>query len=359
MFDSQKYSKIFPETRINQSNSVTLSNQFLRNREIIEFVNHHGYFRNTTVRGSITGETIDLGIIDDPIKGRAEANSQTVRDSSWDWLTDDFLTRFSDDAGLLCILTRWHIDDPIGRLIARKFGVKVLSFPAIATEDDEYRKTGDALFPELKPIDFLLERKAVMNPANFESLYQQNPVPPTGGTFKREWFKYWTVLPCFDDVVISVDCSFKKKEESSFVAIEVWGIRGPDSYFIDMTRERMGYVQTREAIRQMAYSYAGYSAILIEDKANGPAIIDDLSEELRGIIPIEPDGSKEARAESASTDYNAGNVFFPDPSIKLWTKDVVEEHACFPNFPTNDTVDAATQFIRWRRKHGGGVIIAD
>src|SRR5258708_36838822 len=94
-----------------------------RNRDILEFVNNElepteGYFRNTTVMGSGTGEGLDLGVIDDPIKGRAEASSLTVRDKTWGWLTDDFMSRFSDKAGLLMILTRWHLNDPAGRLLS-------------------------------------------------------------------------------------------------------------------------------------------------------------------------------------------------------------------------------------------------
>ncbi|MCR8526355.1 terminase family protein, partial [Escherichia coli] len=117
IYDSALFQSIFPETKISQSNVVTKSGQTMRNREMIEYVGKGGYFRNTTVRGSITGESLDLGVIDDPIKGRTEANSSTIRDAAWDWFTDDFFTRFSEDAGLLIILTRWHIDDPVGRLM--------------------------------------------------------------------------------------------------------------------------------------------------------------------------------------------------------------------------------------------------
>ncbi len=125
MMASDKYRKVFPGTTIPLKNAVTISSQKLRNREIIEFMESDGYFRNTTVQGSITGESLDLGVIDDPIRGRKDANSITVRNSAWDWFTDDFFTRFSENAGLLCILTRWHIDDPIGRLIESDKNVKV------------------------------------------------------------------------------------------------------------------------------------------------------------------------------------------------------------------------------------------
>lgn len=159
IFDSDKYKRVFPDTKLNLSNVVAISGQYLRNREILEYVGNDGYFRNTTIRGAITGESLDIGIIDDPLKGREEAQSQTVRDKTWDWLTDDFLTRFSDEAALLIIGTRWHIDDPIGRLRDLYKDLQVLSYKAIAEDDDRNRKKGEALFPKHKSIEFLLERK--------------------------------------------------------------------------------------------------------------------------------------------------------------------------------------------------------
>jgi hypothetical protein len=91
---------------------------------VLEFVGHEGYFRNTTVLGAITGEALDLGAIDDPLKGRAEASSDLQRDKVWNWLTDDVFSRFSENAGLIMIMTRWHVDDPAGRLIEH-FGKRV------------------------------------------------------------------------------------------------------------------------------------------------------------------------------------------------------------------------------------------
>lgn len=182
LYDSEVYAGIFPGTTINGSNAVTLSGQYLRNREILEYVGQEGYFRNTTVRGSITGESLDLGVIDDPIRGRADANSPTIREAAWDWFTDDFFTRFSEEAGLLAILTRWHVDDPIGRLVERYPDVKVLSYPAIAEVNDANRKVGDALFPEHKSVEFLREREAIMDRPNWLALYQQRPTASLDGT---------------------------------------------------------------------------------------------------------------------------------------------------------------------------------
>jgi hypothetical protein len=158
-----------------------------RNFDMLEFVGHEGYFRNTTVLGSITGEALDLGIIDDPIKSRAEASSENARDKAWNWLTDDVFSRFADKAALLLIGTRWHIDDPAGRMIEH-FGdrVQIARFPALAEHDEVHRKMGEPLFPELKSLDFLLERKKLYTSGSWEALYQQNPIITGGGVFPIE-----------------------------------------------------------------------------------------------------------------------------------------------------------------------------
>lgn len=126
------------------------------NSNLIEYVDHIGSFRNTTIEGKITGMELNLGILDDFVKGRAEASSRRARDATWHWFTDDFFTRFSKDSAFLTICTRWHIDDVIGRLKKQWPDMLILEFQAIAEKDEKFRKKGEALFPEHKPLDFLL-----------------------------------------------------------------------------------------------------------------------------------------------------------------------------------------------------------
>ena len=147
MFGSHRYKQIFPDTAIEDANVVTLSDRWKRNSSLIEFIGHAGSFRNTTVAGQINGLELHLGVIDDPIKGRAEAHSKLIRDKTWDWFADDFMSRFAKDGALLIIATRWHVDDPIGRFIERVPGVKMLCYPAIAEKDEFFRRKGEPLFP--------------------------------------------------------------------------------------------------------------------------------------------------------------------------------------------------------------------
>ena len=144
IMSSERYVSIFG-VRLGDGRS-----RWVRNSNTLEYPYYGGSFYNTTVGGQITGKGLDLELVDDPVKGRAEAISKTVRDKLWQWFTDDFLTRFSDFAGLLMIMTRWHLDDPIGRLIEAFPDMKIFRYSAIAEEDERNRSKGEALFPEHK-----------------------------------------------------------------------------------------------------------------------------------------------------------------------------------------------------------------
>jgi predicted phage terminase large subunit-like protein len=193
---SQAYRGVFPDTVIGKHG-------WMMNSSLIEYADHAGSFRNTTVNGPINGMELHLGVIDDPVKGRIEANSKTTRDRTWNWFTDDFLSRFSENSAMLVIMTRWHIDDMLGRLEAKQSNpVRVLNYPAIAealpegredtrTEADrENRLPGDALFPKLKSLGFLQQRKSVLSQGSWESLYQQHPITVGGGQLPVERIRF-------------------------------------------------------------------------------------------------------------------------------------------------------------------------
>lgn len=347
IYDNPTYQKIFPDTKISNKNAVTISSQTLRNREIIEYIDRDGYFRNTTVRGSITGESLDLGVIDDPIKGRQDANSLTVRNSTWDWFTDDFLTRFSEDGALLAILTRWHIDDPIGRLIAADKTVKVLSYPAIAIKDDKHRKTGEALFPEHKSIDFLLARKKVMPAANFEALYQQNPYITDGGIFKTEWFKSYRTLPKLKFTVITVDTAQKTKEQNDYSVFALWG-QGEDgnAYLIDILRGKWESPDLIKMAKIFWYKHIpnfNIRSMNVEDKVSGTTLIQTLSQSTEPVIPIKAvqrNIDKITRANDVAPFIESGRVYLPEKAE--WLNDFIVEHAQFPNGAHDDQVDTTS-----------------
>jgi hypothetical protein len=139
------------------------------NTDLIESVGDVGSFRNTTIEGTINGMELHCGVLDDYAKGRAEANSKVTRDKTWDWFTDDFLARFAQNSAMLILCTRWHIDDVIGRYIKKVPKLREIKFSAIAEQDERFRKKGEPLFPALKSLSFLKERKAVMTEASWHA----------------------------------------------------------------------------------------------------------------------------------------------------------------------------------------------
>lgn len=345
IFDSDKYKQVFPETRLNTSNVVAISGQYLRNREILEYVDNEGYFRNTTIRGSITGESLDVGIIDDPLKGREEAQSHTIRDKTWDWLTDDFLTRFSDEAALLIIGTRWHIDDPIGRLRDLYKDLQVLSYKAIAEEDEPHRKKGEALFPKHKSVEFLLERKKLMSTLSWESLYQSNPIINTGTLFKQSYFKYWTE----NEVYITIgETNIRKDELRIYQTIDPAGtvsqtaddfacitfaIHENNIIVLDTFNEQ-ALTTTHEDIMSSLRNKWKPIYQAVEKKIFGLNIIQNAANRGIPVMPLEADGNKIYRAEPLQVHFKNGLVWFKNGFATL-EKQLLE----FPNGKHDDLVD--------------------
>ena len=339
LMDSAKYKRIFPGTSLNSSNAVTLSSQHLRNREILEYVGHEGYFRNTTVRGSITGEGLDLGVIDDPIKGREQAGSETVRDATWDWFTDDFFSRFSEDAGLLTILTRWHIDDPVGRLAKLEPSLKTFKYPAIAVgtrtaADQRNRQDGEPLFPEHKSLEFLMERKKIMSPANWSALYQQNPIVEGGEIIKSSWFGRYTVLPKLEYRKIYADTAQKTKEHNDYSVFECWG-KGVDgrAYLIDLLRGKWEAPELRRKAMDFWLKHKAMDSqlgtlrkLVGEDKSSGTGLIQELRTSVKPLIPIEPrerNKDKYTEVSDALPYIESGYVFIPEQAP--WINDFTSE----------------------------------
>lgn len=334
VMDGEQYRNIFPATALQPTGDARP--QFLRNREILEFVGHDGYFRNTTVEGSITGEGLDLGVIDDPIKGRKDANSKTKRDSAWDWFTDDFFTRFSDDAGLLCILTRWHVDDPIGRMLDKFPNAKVLKYRAIAVQDEEYRKAGEPLFPEHKSLSFLLERKSAMDAASWESLYQQSPFVQGGEIIRGANFQRYSVLPPLKYRTIYADTAQKTKEHNDYSVFQCWG-HGADGkiYLIDQIRgkweapelERMA-VDFWNKHKAFDDKQGALRRMRVEDKASGTGLIQGIKTKHRiPIDGIERTIDKYTRVNDVLGYIESGYVCIPENAP--WVADFVSECEAF------------------------------
>ena len=140
--------------------------------------------------------------------------------------------------------------------------------------------------------------------------------------------------------------TFKDSKGSDFVVGQAWARIGADCFLLDQVRDRMDFPTTVATFKAFTAKNIGARAKLIEDKANGPAVISTLKTAIPGIVPVEPDGSKQARASAVSAYIEAGNVWLPDPSIAPWVMDFIEECTAFPAGAQDDQVDATSQALR-------------
>ena len=313
----------------------------------------------TGVGGSITGEGADCMIIDDPIKNNEEAQSQTMRDKVWDEWETTLSTRLHKGASVIVVMTRWHEDDFVGRLLERSpYEWERIRMPAIAEDDDDLlgREIGASLAPELGYDEEWAElKKKEVGSKTWASLYQQRPSASEGNIFNRNWWQYYESLPrFFDEQVISWDLTFKDNKDNDYVVGQVWGRKGADYYLIDQVRDKMDFPTTVTAVRNLANKYPRAMAKLIEDKANGPAVIATLKREVNGIIPVNPQGSKVARAQAVTPVIESGNVFLP--KHKEFSYDLIEEAAAFSSGKHDDMVDSMSQALsRLANKRQAGI----
>jgi len=354
IIDSERYREIFPATVLFGKNIRSVADgSYLRNSDIFEIVGHRGVYRSAGVGGGITGMGGTFIIIDDPLKNREEASSAVVREKLWEWYTSTLYTRLEKDGAILLTMTRWHEDDLAGRLLrlaetdAAADQWEVLTFPATAEavrHPEDVRRVGQALWPEKYSLERLAGIKTALGSYDWGALYQQHPSPAEGGLFKREHWKYWRELPPkLTDWMQSWDCAFKATSSSDYVVGQVWARDGANRYLIDQVRRRMTFTETLQAIRDMTKLYPQTHHKLVEDKANGSAVIDTLRREIPGIVAVEPRGGKEVRAQAVTAQIEAGNVFLPQNAP--WLGDFIEECAAFPNGAHDDQVDAMTQYL--------------
>lgn len=321
----------------------------IANNTEFELSNGIGGMISRGMLSGVTGRPADLMIIDDPVKNRQEADSKTYRDRIWAEWNDSFKSRLSFGAKVIIIQTRWHEDDFAGRIIKNEKHVTVINLKCEADDNDPLgRKPGEALCPEIgKGNEWLKDFKSTFTTKEgnrtWNALYQGSPTPDDGNIFKRKWFQYYEKLPTLPYMLISVDATFKDKEDNDFVSIQVWGKKNVDFYLVDRVKEHLGFTETLNVIRQLRNKYDQCSAVLIEDKANGSAIIEVLQREFSGVVPINPEGGKIARANAVSPSFESGNVYLPKTA--KWLYDYETELISFPNAEHDDDVDCTTQAL--------------
>jgi len=310
----------------------------------------------TGVGGPMTGKGAHLLVLDDPIKNAEEAYSESRRKAIWEWWQSTAYTRLEPDGVAIVVMTRWHEDDLAGRLEreekagGEKWDKLVLS--ALAEEGDPLgRAPGEALWPARYDLDALLGTdrakgiKRAVGSRVWAALYQQHPAPDEGGILKRGWWKFYDVVPTdFDEMLQSWDMSFKDENTSDYVCGGVWGRKGADRYLLPgWIHDRLDIVATLAAVRSISALHPKATTKLVEDKANGTAVIALLNKEIEGLIPVEPLGGKVVRAVAAAPVVESGNLYLPSPELEPRVEEFISECASFPNGAHDDYVDMFSQ----------------
>ncbi len=314
-----------------------------------------GYRISTSVGGAATGRGGDVLLVDDP-HSLKEIHSETIRAEVLRWHDQVWSSRLNDPerGARVVIMQRGHESDLAAHLLEKGDYVH-LNLPT------EYEPTtwvsplgwrdprttaGELLCPSRMGPQAVAEARRNLGSQAYATQHQQRPSPAEGGLIKRQWWRFYTSLPDCETAVQSWDCTFKATADTDFVAGHVWGRAGADCYLLDRVHDRLTFSQTIAAVRRLSEKWPMAGAKLVEDAANGPAVIDTLSREIPGLIAVKPDGGKVARLTAVSPMIEAGNVYLPSPEIAPWVQDVIEEAAVFPNGAHDDDVDAMSQALR-------------
>lgn len=322
--------------------------------------NKAGYRLATGVGGAATGEGGDRLIVDDPIKAK-DANSQAARDSANTWWDETMSTRGNDPKTVakVIIMQRLHEDDLTGHVLTKmREGGEHYEHLCLPAEyeprvyvsgigwSDPRTEDGALLWPARFGADELERLKRSLGSYGASGQLQQQPVPRGGGMIKRAWWKFYKVAPAhFDQIVDSWDMTFKDTTASDFVSGQKWGRVGADVYLLARIHDRMNFPTAQQAVKNLAAIPPQAPAKLVEDKANGSAIIASLRSIVAGLIPVEPQGGKQARAAAVSPFIEAGNAYLPDPEIAPWIEEFIAECAAFPLALYDDDVDAMSQAL--------------
>jgi predicted phage terminase large subunit-like protein len=350
---------------------------------------------STSVRGALTGRGARVMIIDDPVRDFVEAHSLVIRQNLWDWWLSVAQTRLEPPYLVIVVMTRWHEDDFIGRLFSDDHEGdprtwQRISLPALAEPDDAAgRVEGEPLLsPLMEETPAQASRRwedvrRAVGSYTFSAMYQQRPAPARGAIFDAGWWRFWTINPgrvTEDGRVMHIDpgtftggrwvdswdCAFKAThpDTGGWVVGQRWVRQGANRYLIAQQRGRWSFTQTLARMAEWEqtdnviaspYGHLVHER-LIEERANGAAIIDVIRERVAGIKPINPTVSKEARARAVTPEIESGNVFLPHPGDpgNEWVADLLSELRNFPYDAYDDQVDTLTQALASLRSVGRG-----
>lgn len=325
--------------------------------------NGKGAYNALGVGGSATGRGADFFVVDDPFKDRAEADSEVIRDARWKWLRSVARTRLSPKGAMIIMHTRWHEDDIIGRLTDGedkekwvdyfdylKNGLRDakwvrLTLKAVATEDEEYRKEGEVLWPQRYPKEELMDIKSSIGPYEWSALYQQVPVDEENREFKKEWFKYRT-LEQLEKMRIrkfaTIDTALKDTNGSDYTGVVRNYVNDLNDWHFRAERYRLNSKGIIDLI--FTLHNEGFEQIGIEEGAFTYAVEPFLQEEMKvrgnfpNVVMLKHHGKmKEVRIRGLVPRYSIGKIYHLEDACD----DLETEALSFPKGANDDVLDAA------------------
>jgi predicted phage terminase large subunit-like protein len=320
------------------------------------------------ILSSVTGRRCDLLIIDDPVRGRKDADSQTIRDATWEAYKSDFRTRLKPGCPIIYIGTRWHEDDPAGRILPENYAGEsgsiqgrdgelweVVCLPAIAESptDPLGRSKGDRLWPEWycrENKNWFEQEKRTQGPRNWAALFQQRPAPEEGDFFQREWFRYYEVIPKDLTYYGASDYGVSAKDDGDPTIHGICGVDADDNFYIvDWYR---GWVDSERWIQEFIYLVKIWKPLMWGEekgqilKSLDPFIRKKCNEEKTHVYrkgyPSSQD--KVTRAQAIRARMSEGKVFFP--ANAPWLEALISECLMFPSGKYDDQVDVLSLFGR-------------
>jgi predicted phage terminase large subunit-like protein len=330
----------------------------------------------TSVGATTTGKGGDTLIVDDPLSAD-QALSDVERKTANDWFDGTLRSRLNDPStgAIVVIMQRLHERDLTGFLLETEADQWThLKIPLEAEERQTWtvpcgkkevfiREPGDVLQPDRFTPEVVanLKSRALI----YAGQYQQRPAPLEGNIIKRRHVRYYggvdpltgapdeTLPDPFDLEIISADCAFKESGNSDFVAIGRIGIKGRKRYLLNVVNAHLGVSATEAQIRRERQDRR-ISAILVEDQANGPAIIERMKRNVAGVIGINPQGGKLARFMAAAPEWEAGDWYVDRNAA--WAEPLIQQLTTFPNASHDDMCDMMSQATIWLQSRGGGVV---
>lgn len=339
--------------------------------------NVKGYYRNsrmgerlaTSTGGASTGFRGDCVAVDDPISAK-DRHNVNVLESVIDWWDKVMSSRLNDQlkGGRVITMQRLHGKDLTGHVLSKggyvhlrlpsEFDPKRRSVTVTRSGQrwqDPRTKKGELLFPALNPAEAIEQQKIDLGTWDYAAQHGQDPLPETGGIFLRSWFKFYRkrdLPPVFAETIQSWDFTFKKKSaaeekkaETDYVVGQVWSRLGANCYLRLERRGRMGFGESKQAVRDVSKAWPAATLKLIEDKANGPAIIEELRTNIPGIVAVNNPDDVVARAWACQPFVEAGNIWLPDPADWPEVNDWLDEVCTFPKATHDDRVASFVQAV--------------